>query len=299
VKQWKIDADDVPWLDRPDAKHRLKERTGLSDSDRAALGRWIDDGAVLLEQAVPSQDIDLMQEELEERLWHAREARASWIIYSLKRTSDAAPSNYTHQEILSWPEAERIAARDRSNWRIHELFKISEAARRICANQQISRFVDLVLDQPSEVRYSINFLNGSQQALHQDVAVFAIVPLGRMVGIWIACEDIDPRSGPLVYYAGSHRLGLWEGFDNYPQTMLKTASKATTEAYNAYIQRKAVEFERRELVIRKGDVLVWHSDLIHGGAPVIDPACSRKSFVLHCFAEGCDRLAEIEPPFNW
>ena len=300
MKQWRIDQTDLPWLDQPDARSRLdKRRAEFSDSERRALGQWIDDGAVILKGVVPSRDIDLMQEELEEHLWRARQPRAGWIVYDLRRTRDAVPRAYTHEEILSWPEADRLAARDCSNWRVHEMFQLSDAAGRIAANPEISRVADIILDQPAKALYSINFWNGSQQGLHQDLAVFAIVPLSRRVGVWIACEDIDPTAGPLEYYAGSHRVGLWEGFDNYPQTMLKTASRTDTDAYNAFIQRRALEFERRELIIRKGDALIWHSNMIHGGAPVLDPARTRKSFVLHSFAEGCDRLAEVEPPFNW
>jgi hypothetical protein len=300
MREWKIDPTDLPWLDQPDAPSRVAERSGeFSEAEREALQTWIRDGAVLIEGAVPCRDIDSMQDELEEQLWRARTPRAGWTVYDLQRTPGDAPRAYTHEEILSWPESDRLAARDRSNWRVCEMFHLSDSARRIASDPQISRLVDIILGAPAAVRYSINFWNGSQQALHQDLAVFAIVPLSRLVGVWIACEDIDPHSGPLIYYPGSHRVGLWEGFWNYPQTMLRTASKPDTDAYNAYVQRRANEFDRKELIVRKGDALIWHSNLIHGGALVVDRARTRKSFVLHSVVESCDRLAEVEPPFNW
>jgi hypothetical protein len=34
-------------------------------------------------------------------------------------------------------------------------------------------------------------------------------------------------------------------------------------------------------VAKKGDVLIWHADLMHGGAPIEDPKRTRKSLVAH------------------
>lgn len=46
------------------------------------------------------------------------------------------------------------------------------------------------------------------------------------------------------------------------------------------------ECERRGLVAKtfvakRGEVFVWHSALLHGGAPVADQRLTRKSFVVH------------------
>jgi hypothetical protein len=32
---------------------------------------------------------------------------------------------------------------------------------------------------------------------------------------------------------------------------------------------------------KKGDVLIWHADLMHGGVPIQDPRQTRKSLVAH------------------
>jgi hypothetical protein len=32
---------------------------------------------------------------------------------------------------------------------------------------------------------------------------------------------------------------------------------------------------------KKGDVLIWHADLMHGGAKIDNPAFTRKSLVCH------------------
>ena len=32
---------------------------------------------------------------------------------------------------------------------------------------------------------------------------------------------------------------------------------------------------------KKGDALIWHADLMHGGAMIEDPASTRMSFIAH------------------
>ncbi|HMZ47545.1 MAG TPA: hypothetical protein PLP28_01105, partial [Flavobacteriales bacterium] len=44
-------------------------------------------------------------------------------------------------------------------------------------------------------------------------------------------------------------------------------------------------FEAREFHARPGDVLLWHANLIHGGKKMNTPDASRKSMVIHCFAD--------------
>ncbi len=81
----------------------------------------------------------------------------------------------------------------------------------------------LILDRPAFPQGSINFEYGSAQEAHQDTAVFHVFPPNFIVGAWIACEDISPGCGPLMFYPKSHRQPLFNKFDNYPQTNLRTA----------------------------------------------------------------------------
>jgi ectoine hydroxylase-related dioxygenase (phytanoyl-CoA dioxygenase family) len=38
---------------------------------------------------------------------------------------------------------------------------------------------------------------------------------------------------------------------------------------------------------KKGDVLLWHAMLIHGGAPINDLAVTRWSMACHYFSQDC------------
>jgi ectoine hydroxylase-related dioxygenase (phytanoyl-CoA dioxygenase family) len=47
------------------------------------------------------------------------------------------------------------------------------------------------------------------------------------------------------------------------------------------------------LIAKKGDVLIWHANLVHGGAPILNPALTRKSMVVHYYANDVIKYHEI------
>jgi ectoine hydroxylase-related dioxygenase (phytanoyl-CoA dioxygenase family) len=193
----------------------------------------------------------------------------------------------------------RARIRAASSWRIHGFHYLDDATRRIFRSRRLRALMSHLLGRPARPFAAINFMAGSQQHLHQDMAVFHVYPHDYLVGAWIACEDVRPESGPLVVYTGSHRSGMFPGFTDYPQTNLRTASPELHQAYERWIDDVAARYPRHEFLARKGDVLVWHGMLVHGGAPVVDPGTSRKSLVLHYTVRGADRGREVHGPFNW
>ncbi|MEM6316971.1 MAG: hypothetical protein AAF960_04835 [Bacteroidota bacterium] len=44
---------------------------------------------------------------------------------------------------------------------------------------------------------------------------------------------------------------------------------------------------------KKGDILIWHANLLHGGNPILNPEHSRKSMTLHYFAEEVSCYHEV------
>ena len=58
---------------------------------------------------------------------------------------------------------------------------------------------------------TLNFPVATQQPIHSDVVHFDTLPVrGLMTASWVALEDIHPDAGPLIYYPGSHTMGLWD-----------------------------------------------------------------------------------------
>jgi ectoine hydroxylase-related dioxygenase (phytanoyl-CoA dioxygenase family) len=48
----------------------------------------------------------------------------------------------------------------------------------------------------------------------------------------------------------------------------------------------------------RGDALIWHADLAHGGSPVTQPGLTRKSLVTHYTGESCLPFYMRQPGIN-
>ena len=150
---------------------------------------------------------------------------------------------------------------------------------------QWAGLLDSLIGGRARLFQSINFLTGSQQRTHSDSIHMTTFPLGGLLGVWIALEDIDPASGPLHYYPGSHHLPylLNRDYGNEGGT-LTIGDKAYREYEDLVAQKlSATDFAKEIFLPQKGDVLIWHANLLHGGEPVTDPRKSRRSMVLHYF----------------
>ena len=108
-------------------------------------------------------------------------------------------------------DLEALIAREHSSTqfkgqRIQHLFEHSAATRRLWAHPQIFKVLSAIFDDQAVPCQTLNFMHGSQQAVHQDVIHLTPFPQGFMCGVWVALEDIHPDAGPLIVYPGSHRL---------------------------------------------------------------------------------------------
>jgi ectoine hydroxylase-related dioxygenase (phytanoyl-CoA dioxygenase family) len=112
-------------------------------------------------------------------------------------------------------------------------------------------------------------------------------PLGYLIAVWIALEDITPGCGPLFYYKGSHKLPyvLNNNYDHGGNYFLlgKDAYKKYENAIAAVIETN--ELKKEIFIAKKGDIFIWHANILHGGEKIQLPSSSRKSMVLHFFTE--------------
>jgi len=142
---------------------------------------------------------------------------------------------------------------------------------------------------------SINFIMGSEQATHSDSIHMTTYPLGGLLGVWIALEDIYDDNGPLHYYPGSHKLPYYLNADyNNEGNSFMIGDKSYME-YEKMIERKIEELGLKKEIFKakKGDLLIWHANLFHGGEAHPNKTRTRKSMVLHYFKENSICYHEI------
>lgn len=247
-------SNEQPWLDRDDAKARLKanpETGSFKQEYIQQFENWIDNGYMIFPgmfSAVADKVNADMQRIVDEGL---------------------LDFDYTASRIMnSWQE--------------------SETVRRIVHDEQMIDLLSFTLGKKVVPFQTINFLRGSEQHTHSDFIHMTTEPKGFLVAAWIALEDIGEGQGPLHYYPGSHKLPYVLGEDFEHST---TALTVGEDLYGNFEKKIAEEVEQHQLKkqifhAKKGDVLFWHANLLHGGEDVTIPDSTRKSLVIHFFCEG-------------
>lgn len=169
---------------------------------------------------------------------------------------------------------------------IHALFP--EFIEAFTRNPRVQKICDFFFEKEAVVYTSLYYESGSQQDIHRDTPYFWTEPGWRYLGVWTAFEDTDETNGALMVIRGGHllpepdRRAIRERF--FPAGAdFDPLSMDTWQAYQAAVQEAcAAAGLKTELVpVRKGDTIIWHPSLPHGGAPITDPARTRHSLVMH------------------
>ncbi len=147
---------------------------------------------------------------------------------------------------------------------------------------------DRFFDATTSLYTSLYFERGSEQKMHRDTPYFTTRPAGRYLGVWLALDDVDAGNGPLLVVPGSHRLPpidieamareLFAGTDGGPAVAAQGWAP-----YQEAVGRQceAHGLAPRELHVARGDVVIWHPELYHGGAVHLQRERSRNSLVMH------------------
>ncbi|MFT6435727.1 MAG: ectoine hydroxylase-related dioxygenase (phytanoyl-CoA dioxygenase family) [Candidatus Azotimanducaceae bacterium] len=164
----------------------------------------------------------------------------------------------------------------------------SDAALQVGTNTQLMRFLDTVFQDEAYVYTSLTFKYGTQQPVHRDSPHFATWPEGGFVGAWTALEDVHPDAGPLFYFPESHRLSINpnEIFSKFSNVQSPECFLASLDEYNGEVIRASERMpEKVTVLLEKGDSIVWHPQLMHGGMPANNIELTRMSIVFHCAAK--------------
>lgn len=146
-----------------------------------------------------------------------------------------------------------------------------EAFCKILRHEQLLHWIRVLMEREPEPFQTITCHKGSQQGAHSDSIHMTTYPLGYLTAAWVAFEDIHPDCGPLVYYPGSHRLPYLFSKDvGISEDEFKARKyEAYHEKYEPRIQQMIADYRLAPHYFhaKKGDVPIWHANLIHGGSP--------------------------------
>ena len=172
----------------------------------------------------------------------------------------------------------------------------AEVVKNLALHHELLDLLKVCYGRKPFVFQTLNFPVGSNQAVHSDATHFHSEPNGFMCGMWIALEDVSPEAGPLVYYPQSHRLPYVKAGDLSLKPKDVQAEQHKQRLFEPYWQQQIQlhGFEKQMLLARKGDVLIWHANLLHGGLTVQNHMATRWSQVVHVLFEGCRFTAPMQ-----
>jgi hypothetical protein len=259
------------WIDGDDGAFErgleaLKGAGKISAEDESNVHFFRKHGWLKLDQAVPHAVIDKLLEDVESA-WHDLPPQL------VLNRDLAAPVRM--REMANTPDFRSTSVR------YLDFHNASEAAAEIMMLPAVLKFAELCFGEKVAAMQTLLFENGTQQASHQDFAFVHSLRPACLIGAWVALEDAHMDAGPLFYFDRSHREVPKYAFDD--GSVLAEGNGEHVRAFERYLETtcRGKGLDRLIFTPRKGDVLIWHSALVHGGMPRNDPALTRKSIVSH------------------
>lgn len=241
----------------------------------ALLQQFEQDGFIILPEKIPARVIDAINADFDSAQ-HQREK-------ILLRKG----GKYEHPGPLG------IVGRRK---RVIDFYVPCHAALEAVLAKPITDFLRAAYEEAPLAFQSLLFQYGSQQGMHQDTAYVITDKPVAITASWIALEDIQPGSGELVYYKGSHR-GIDLAFESGKKIWERNADDMeSNQLYQSELDRLCSErgLQKQAFVAKKGEILIWHSGLVHGGSAIANKDLTRRSLVTHyCPASGTPNYFRI------
>jgi ectoine hydroxylase-related dioxygenase (phytanoyl-CoA dioxygenase family) len=247
-----MNTDNLPWVESPFFEDILKSKN-LTEPEVDLAKEYRENGYVVIPGLIPQSLIDQTKSDAENKGFN----------------TDFPIKTFRNKE------------------RVQDLWQVSDASKELACFPKVLDYLKLLYGRKPVPFQTLNFKYGTQQKAHSDTIHFSSLPARFMCGVWVALEDITAENGPVFYYPGSQNL------PEYDFSSIKSNTGTTDyDDYNQYEDfigkiMKANHIESKQFLAKKGDVLIWSSNIIHGGSPVIKEGSTRWSQVTHYFFEDC------------
>jgi ectoine hydroxylase-related dioxygenase (phytanoyl-CoA dioxygenase family) len=158
----------------------------------------------------------------------------------------------------------------------------------LCCYPPLARVLEEIAGEPMAVHLNLSGWVSTERNWHQDCYLSPPSVGERYAAVWMALEDIHPDAGPFEFVPGSHLWGeitrerAWAHLtpaERADPMWPKASERFMTEAAEAEIARRGAKVER--FLGRRGDVLIWHSRLLHRGSAPKVPGMQRKALIAH------------------
>ena len=235
---------------------KLMDEEGYSEKDKNIVRKYREDGILVIDEPfISEEDIERVKEDTEKLI----------------------PNRRT---------------------RIQDAWQNSEAIKKLATNKKVLEVLEILYGRKPITFQTLNFIYGTQQNIHSDTVHFNSMPNGFMCGVWIALEDVTLENGALVYAVGSHKIPEYD-YQDFGISETKTSSlyvkdfeKEALASYLEYEKKldsliKSLNLPLKKIIVKKGQAIIWASNIFHGGSKITDLSKTRYSQVTHYFFENC------------
>lgn len=147
-----------------------------------------------------------------------------------------------------------------------------------------------ILIDPAGLHLCLTGFKSTERKLHQDSYLNPPGVDDHYVAVWFALDDIHPDSGPFEYYEKSHKWPVIQRELVMAEEMKKTG-KIDQDTWPSDTQdwvgsaceeyANSLNASKKTFIAKKGDVLIWHSFLVHRGSKPNDPNIERRALIAH------------------
>ena len=163
-----------------------------------------------------------------------------------------------------------------------------EEIKNLCTWKPLTEILEELIGEPMGMHLNLTGWVSTERNWHQDEYLNPPHVRGYYVAVWMALDDIHRDSGPFEYVPGSHKWALVrrEKVQEYIEPKYrsdarwpKMSERFLTALFNEQVTK--TKLLSAKFIAKKGDVLIWHSRLMHRGTVPINPNLQRKTIITH------------------
>jgi hypothetical protein len=160
--------------------------------------------------------------------------------------------------------------------------------RELALNPRLMEKLEHVIGEEMGLHLCLTGWVSTERNFHQDTYLNHPDLWSKYLAVWIALDDISPDVGPFQYVPGSNH---WPCLKRNKLFEFLTAEERSSPHWPTFTQGEVSRVCQEEMARRnqtyvvytpkKGDVLIWHANLIHRGSQPLNPELLRKSLICH------------------
>ncbi len=187
-----------------------------------------------------------------------------------------------------------VSATDKKKHRfkVNDLYLKYPEVRSLSLDRELIQILTQILPDSPVLCNTLTLQHGTEQYLHVDSLYMTPLTDNHLAATWIAMEDCHPDAGPLIYVPGSHKIPIYRFSTGSPHVVTQEFP-----LWQNYIEKQIQELglKSEKFLPKKGDVFIWHSQLLHGGSAINNPQLTRESLVSHYFTKSdCVKLIDYK-----